>query len=174
MLLHKKFIVTVSLLSAVVFVATTAMKSSTVTDEPIFKNLKVLPKNISKEDLDKVMDGWRDALGVRCNFCHARNAETNKMDMASDAKPEKEMARNMMKMTAKINEKYFKMDKDDKEHGDAMTAAITCMTCHHGAAHPNSVASARPAGTFGTPPFQGSTPVSPATPPATTPTPPKQ
>jgi hypothetical protein len=147
MLLHKKLFVTVSLLSAVVFVATTAMKSSTATeDEPAFKNLKVLPKNISKEDLDKVMDAWRDALGVRCNFCHARNAETNKMDMASDAKPEKEMARKMMKMTAKINKKYFKMDKDDKEHADGMLAAVTCMTCHHGSPHPDATAANRPAG----------------------------
>jgi hypothetical protein len=35
------------------------------------KNLKVLPKNISKEDLDKVMDGFKASLGVRCNYCHA-------------------------------------------------------------------------------------------------------
>jgi cytochrome c553 len=161
MLLHKKFIVTVSLLSAVVFVATTAMKSSNVADEPAFKNLKVLPKNISKDDLEKVMHTWNDALGVRCNFCHARNAETNKMDMASDAKPEKQMARNMMKMTAKINKKFFKMDKDDKEHGDAMTAAVTCMTCHHGAAHPNSTAMVRPTGNFGTPPTPGTPPAPP-------------
>lgn len=146
MLLHKKFFITVSLLSAVVFVATTAMKSSTVADEPAFKNLKVLPKNISKDDLEKVMHSWNDALGVRCNFCHARNAETNKMDMASDAKPEKEMARKMMKMTAKINKKYFKMDKDDKEHADAMLAAVTCMTCHHGSPHPDATAANHPAG----------------------------
>ncbi|WP_295648694.1 c-type cytochrome [uncultured Mucilaginibacter sp.] len=146
MLLHKKLIVTVSLLSTIVFVATTSMQSTT-TQEPQFKNLKVLPKDISKEALDKVMDEWRDALGVRCGFCHARTAD-NKADMASDAKPEKLMARKMYEMTGKINKKFFKMDKDDKAkeapqgdgHTDAMVAAVTCMTCHHGAAHPNAVA----------------------------------
>ena len=37
-------------------------------DPPKYKNLKILPKNISKEDLDKVMDGFKEALGVKCSF----------------------------------------------------------------------------------------------------------
>lgn len=140
MLFNKKLTITVCLLSAVVFMATTAMQMKKDDDETP-KNLKVLPKNISHDELEKVMHDWDTALGVRCNFCHARNTETNKMDFASDAKPEKNMAREMMKMTAKINKKYFKMDDDDKgkgEHKDDMMAAISCMTCHHGSAHPNA------------------------------------
>ncbi|RKR82738.1 photosynthetic reaction center cytochrome c subunit [Mucilaginibacter gracilis] len=136
---HKKIIVTVCLTATVVFAATASMQT-TEPEKPEWKNLKVLPKKISKQDLDKVMDDWRDALGVRCGFCHARNAETNKNDFASDAKPEKEAARKMMTMTAKINSKYFKADKDDK----TMTAAITCYVCHHGTAHPESIAPPRP------------------------------
>lgn len=139
MLFNKKLTITVCLLSAVVFMATTAMQIKKDDDE-MPKNLKVLPKNISHDELEKVMHDWDTALGVRCNFCHARNTETNKMDFASDAKPEKNMAREMMKMTAKINKKYFKMD-DDKgkgDHKDDMMAAISCMTCHHGSAHPNA------------------------------------
>ena len=33
-------------------------------EEPKYKNLKILPKNITKADLDKVMDGFKEALGV--------------------------------------------------------------------------------------------------------------
>ena len=132
---HKKLLVTICLTATVVFAATASMQT-VEPEKHEWKNLKVLPKNISEKDLDKVMDDWRDALGVRCGFCHARNEETKKTDFASDAKPEKEEAREMMRMTAKINKKYFKGDKDSKD----MTAAITCYVCHHGNAHPESVA----------------------------------
>lgn len=97
------------------------------------RNLKVLPKNISHEDLDKVMHGFNDALGVKCNFCHAGKEVDGrfKMDFASDEKGEKEMARNMLKMTGKINKKFFKY----KAGGEALPP-ITCMTCHNGKPHP--------------------------------------
>lgn len=96
------------------------------------KNLKVLPKDISKEALDEVMDGFKAALGVKCNFCHAPQADNpKKLDFASDAKPEKEMARNMMRMTAKINKKYF----HNKEEA---LLVVSCVTCHNGHEHPLS------------------------------------
>lgn len=99
------------------------------------RNLKVLPKNISKEALHDVMEQWGKALGVRCNFCHAPTADNpRKMDWASDAKPEKDMAREMFTMTGKINKKYF----HSKKGADGMMAmaAVNCNTCHHGEAHP--------------------------------------
>jgi cytochrome c553 len=99
------------------------------------RNLKVLPKNISKDDLGKVMDEWKGALGVKCNFCHAASADNpRKMNWASDAKPEKEMARQMFTMTGKINKKFFHAKKGT----DGMMAmeAVNCNTCHHGEAHP--------------------------------------
>ncbi|MGI4750464.1 MAG: c-type cytochrome [Janthinobacterium lividum] len=98
-------------------------------------NLKVLPKNISHDDLDKVMDEWKVALGVHCNFCHAASPDNpKKMDWASDAKPEKEMARQMYTMTGKINKKYFHAKKG--ENGMIAMEAVNCNTCHHGEAHP--------------------------------------
>jgi hypothetical protein len=99
------------------------------------KNLKVLPKNISHEDLDKVMDGFKAALGVKCNFCHApsKDSANKHLDFASDEKPEKEVARKMMRMTAKINKKFFSYNKT--EQGAAKTT-ITCITCHRGKEHP--------------------------------------
>ena len=69
-------------------------------DDPPNKNLKILPKNISHDDLDKVMDGFKAALGVKCNFCHApyKDSATRHLNFASDEKPEKNTARKMMRI----------------------------------------------------------------------------
>jgi len=76
--------------------------------EDDFKNLKVLPKNISHDELNKVMHSFNDALGVKCNFCHAKPKEGEQHpDFASDEKPEKSIARKMIKMTNRINKKFF-------------------------------------------------------------------
>jgi hypothetical protein len=101
------------------------------------RNLKVLPKDISHEDLGKIMGVWKDALGVKCGFCHAPSADStsHKLDFASDAKQEKDIARHMFRMTGKINKKYFSFNKDDK---GAMIPAVTCMTCHRGSPHPGA------------------------------------
>ncbi len=101
-----------------------------------YKNLRVLPKNISSKQLSKIMvDEFQDDLGVSCNFCHSENKNTHRPDYASDEKPEKEIARAMMRMTIGINKKYFKL-----RHpmiGDS-TLAITCINCHHGIPHPDN------------------------------------
>ena len=98
------------------------------------KNLKILPKNISDDDLDKVMDGFKEALGVKCNFCHAASKDSSdKLDFPSDEKPEKSIARHMMRMTIKINKKYFSFNKDSL---GAVVPAISCITCHRGDPHP--------------------------------------
>lgn len=102
-----------------------------------FKNLKILPKDISHQQLGKIMHGYNDALGVQCNFCHAASKDTSihHPDFASDEKPEKNVARSMMKMTVKINKKFF-----ESKHafiGDS-TLSVTCITCHHGNPHPEN------------------------------------
>lgn len=154
---NKKLLVTLGLLSIVVFGAMTNIKPQ---DEG-FKNLKVLPKNISGENLHKVMEEWEHSLGVHCNFCHARNEETKKMDWASDAKPEKEMARDMYKMMNKINQKYFHAKKDSL--GMIMQSGVNCNTCHRGTAHPEVMVpdGKGPGGQPGPPPA-GPAPGSPA------------
>jgi hypothetical protein len=101
---------------------------------PKLVNLKVFPKNVPYRVLDHEMDVWSASLGVRCNFCRARNEQTNKMDFASDAKPEKTMARHMFEMTAKINKKYFGAKKDSL--GLVMNTGVNCNTCHNGTSHP--------------------------------------
>jgi len=104
-------------------------------DDKPKRNLKVLPKDISHDDLDKIMDSWKVALGVKCSFCHApsKDSTSHRLDFSSDAKPEKEIARHMFKMTAKINKKYFSFNKNEQ---GAAIPAISCITCHRGNAHP--------------------------------------
>src|ERR1700709_1133762 len=109
---HKKIVVALALTAFMII----GMAATRPEDGKPKRNLKVLPKNISHEDLDKVMDGWKAALGVKCNFCHApsKDSTSRKLDFSSDAKPEKDIARHMFRMTGKINKKYFNFDKDDK------------------------------------------------------------
>jgi hypothetical protein len=132
MLFNRKNFV-VMLVSLFIFAGIAATKAPE--EEHLFKNLKVLPKNISKEDLDKVMDNFKLSLGVKCNFCHAPSKDTavHHPDFASDEKPEKNIAREMMKMTAKINKKFF---RDNKNEQGVMVPAVECMTCHHGKERP--------------------------------------
>src|SRR5580693_7887225 len=93
----------------------------TITPEPPFKNLQILPKDISDHDLDSVMHHFSASLGVRCNFCHVINEEEKKFDMASDDKPEKNIARKMMLMAIDINKNYFReMDKHDMDQDHDM------------------------------------------------------
>ena len=133
--MNRKFLIIPALASVIVIsaAATNAPKPKEPNSE--FTNLKVLPKDISSRDLQKIMiDDFEDALGVSCNFCHAADKNTGKFDYASDEKPEKEIARAMMRMTIGINKKYFKI-KHPMIGSDALTA--TCNTCHNGVAFPD-------------------------------------
>ena len=133
MLHHKKIAVIVAL-----FAGTFIGMAATRPPGRGPKKLKVLPKNISHEDLDKTMDSWKTALGVKCGFCHAPSADSNShhLDFASDAKPEKSIARKMYQMTGKINKKFFKANKDDN---GTLIPTISCITCHRGNPHPDEV-----------------------------------
>ncbi len=100
-----------------------------------FKNLKVLPKDISKDSLDEVMDYFKASLGVKCGFCHAPDSATGKLNFASDDKPEKEIARAMMRMTSDINKNYFNFNNSALPD---TIQAVTCYTCHNGNPHPEA------------------------------------
>ena len=83
-----------------------------------------------------LMKEYSVSLGVRCNFCHAKATDgKDHLDFASDNNKHKDIARYMMKMTAAINEKYFKEEKGKKEHTALM---VRCFTCHHGNKEPEA------------------------------------
>lgn len=95
-----------------------AHQSAASAADPGGKNLKVLPKELSKAEIKKLMKGISDSLGVQCDFCHDTD------DMAKDTE-HKEVARGMMKMTMELNKNYFKGKQ-----------RVTCMTCHNGKKEP--------------------------------------
>lgn len=125
----------ITVITAIGFLVATGVAATQPSEEEIhYKNLKVLPKNVSSKVLQHIMiDEFEDGLGVACNFCHAKEKNSNKLDYASDEKPEKQIARSMMRMTMSINKKFFRI-----KHplvGDS-TIAVTCSTCHHGTPQP--------------------------------------
>jgi hypothetical protein len=100
-----------------------------------YKNLQVLPKDISEAMMNKIMLGeFSDGLGVSCGFCHAPNKEGDGLDYVSDAKPEKQIARQMLRMTLGINHEYFKIDSPMLATPNIV---ITCNTCHKGQSFPD-------------------------------------
>lgn len=118
--------------TALIFFVVIGIAASRPPEEK-FKNLKVLPKNISDKAIDTVMEEFSKALGVKCNFCHVQIDSTN-WDMASDQKPEKNLARKMIKMSNKINKEFFKAKTKYGEENAVLE--IHCVTCHHGEPHP--------------------------------------
>ena len=118
-------------LIAFVFIGIAASKSSVENAE---RNLKVLPKDISTGALDSVMEVYSRQLNVGCDFCHAPSkANKDDIDFASDDKPEKEITRQMMRMTAAINKDFFDYTIVYKAEE---TMAVSCYTCHDGFPRP--------------------------------------
>ncbi len=127
------------------------------------KNLQVLPKNISDDSLDMIMDGFKAALGVQCGFCHVHTGNDwhTGWDMASDDKPEKKIARHMMIMRNEINSKFLNFNNSNMP--DTINV-VTCNTCHRGNAHPEDAEMNNDHGMK--PPPPGMPPPPPNTPPA--------
>lgn len=101
------------------------------------KNLKVLPKTLTGDQVHDIMHKWEGQLGVECNTCHAVDP-TRKMpngrpalNFADDSKPEKETARLMLKMTMEINKDYTSKVESKKDNTEA-AKQVTCGTCHRG------------------------------------------
>ena len=82
------------------------------------RNLQVLPKDISDQKLDSIMQTYNKALGVKCEFCHT---------------PLQEEARKMMRMTIELNRKYFYFDSTQRPE---YLHTVTCKTCHQGEPFP--------------------------------------
>ena len=92
----------------------------TVVESP---NVKVLT-GLFAQQFQEEMNFMVQALGVSCNTCHTRG------NFASEEKPEKLKARQMLEMTKAINKQFFP-DYKPKE-GESVLGRITCYTCHKG------------------------------------------
>jgi predicted trehalose synthase len=102
-----------------------------------FHNLQIFPQNITHDELIANMRGFARALGTRCDHCHAANPPGSKeqFDFASDAKPEKNVARTMLRMVHSANNDYL---AKVNPHGQM----VTCNTCHRGHTVPDANAPA--------------------------------
>ncbi len=94
-------------------------------------NLKVLPKNLTGDQVHEIMEKWAGSLGVHCGTCHTadpNNIGPNgrpRLNFADDSTPEKATARVMYKMTEDINQNYISKIENSGE-------PVTCGTCHRG------------------------------------------
>ena len=102
-----------------------------------YTNLKVLPKDISKQELQSTMRGFAFALGVRCEHCHSEKKAPEKgLDFAADDKEAKHTARLMLQMVSAINKDYVgRVEKADK----SQPLRVECVTCHRGLAKPQTL-----------------------------------
>lgn len=117
------------------------------------QNLKVLPKNWTRQQVQALMQTFVVSLGQQvpaqgappppagqgegCLHCHVRptgeappGARGPQVDYAKDDNPNKDIARKMIEMVMKIND-------TTKDVGDkAVVEKVTCFTCHQGKGKP--------------------------------------
>ena len=96
------------------------------TVEQVGKNIKVL-NGMPESQLIPVMNFFAASMGRRCNYCHVNNQ--GQWDYASDAKPEKAAAREMVKLVMDINKTTERLKLDP----------VSCYTCHRGRTSPQSI-----------------------------------
>ncbi len=93
-------------------------RQKVVTAAQKFKNIKVF-KSLPASQLLPMMRKMSGSLGVSCDFCHVAG------NFASDAKPAKNKARQMILMTAGIDKQYRTVENK-----------VTCFMCHRGKTEP--------------------------------------
>jgi photosynthetic reaction center cytochrome c subunit len=145
-----------------------ATQEQTIAQEGREKNVKLLG-DMPVSQFIPVMNYFAVSMGRRCNYCHVNN--NGQWDYASDAKAEKNTAREMIKLVLGTNKTLSGLNLDP----------IACYTCHRGRNSPQSTITlplaapspppgggqARPAGAPAGPSGAGT----PATQPQASPTP---
>jgi Photosynthetic reaction centre cytochrome C subunit len=104
-------------------------------EKAVYKNLRVLSKNISDDDMDFVMETFSVNLGTNCLFCHPgkQNGTEYSFDYVTDVLQNKRVARDMLKMTMKLNKKYFNINLTGLMN---IRGRVWCKTCHQGSPVP--------------------------------------
>jgi tetratricopeptide (TPR) repeat protein len=127
------FVSQIGLLCLAVFSSLLVQAQDTWTWPEKPRNLKVLPKDWPGSRLRPVMVGFTRALGVRCSYCHKgeEGKPLSTYDFASDDNPNKNRAREMLRMLDDIEEHLKKIEPS----GDRRVN-LWCHTCHHGRPRP--------------------------------------
>lgn len=99
-----------------------------------FTNLKVLPKDIPRDELTALMASFTRALGVRCTHCHVgvEGQPLATYKFAADDKTAKRTARVMIEMVRAINSTHL-AGLDQRGNPPVK---VECATCHRGTAEP--------------------------------------
>ncbi len=108
--------------------SSTQQPAAAAVDKPVElvqKNIKVL-NGLPESQLIPVMNFMSASLGVRCTYCHVN--KDGKWDFVTDEKPEKNTARQMIKMVLAVNKDTFKGNTE-----------VSCYTCHRGRTSPANV-----------------------------------
>src|SRR6266404_2326673 len=95
------------------------------TVEQVQKNIKVL-NGLPQSQLIPAMNFMSSSLGVRCTYCHVN--KDGKWDFVTDEKPEKNTAREMIKMVLAVNKDTFRGNSE-----------VSCYTCHRGRTSPVNI-----------------------------------
>ena len=127
---------------------------------PAPQNLQVLAKDTSQAQVLQIMQNIAAGLGVQCGYCHLAAPAADgggrrgggggdqaaggrgggrgpaPFDFASDEKPQKKVARDMMLMVREINPKVASATG---KSAPALTN-VGCVTCHRGVAIPKQLA----------------------------------
>ena len=97
------------------------------------KNLQVFPKETTQAQILPTMRAFEGALQVECGHCHQWEGQGNPTNnFAADVKPQKEIARAMIRMVDSINQQIQAgVSATGLRTGDAVQK-VTCATCHRG------------------------------------------
>ncbi len=94
----------------------------------VFENLELMGE-FPAGRITAIMEfGFSNSLGVTCTHCH------NPDDWGSDEKLEKEITREMWRMTGKINSEMLPAIADLSDRN----AVVNCTTCHRGDIKPTT------------------------------------
>jgi len=97
--------------------SSTTNNATEKTVDQVFKNIRVF-NGMPQSKLYPTMRFMAASLGFQCGSCHVIKGF---IDAAADDKPEKQTARQMIKMVMDINKTMFQGN-----------ATVTCYTCHRG------------------------------------------
>ncbi|HYC89762.1 MAG TPA: c-type cytochrome [Thermoanaerobaculia bacterium] len=91
----------------------------------VFRNVQLM-KDVPADRFLRIMDtGYRQSLGVSCDYCHVEDR------WEADEKRPKRAAREMIVMTRTINDHLHKLTEINTEE-----ATVNCTTCHRGYVKP--------------------------------------
>jgi hypothetical protein len=124
--------VAIALISAISLTAAPSRTYAQGPEKP--KNLKVLPADLTRDSVVKFMRFVvASGLGVSCSYCHgAPNVPFDSIDFASDERPTKRTAREMLRMVARINGELL----PTIPNRGMPAIEVQCITCHRGSPRP--------------------------------------